>query len=910
MEPPDEMRTGLPKPRLLHAGKSFCCWRLPNINSLLQSMMAAPAPLSWLIACYQAPWIRPFLCILAFMPIHTIVTGAEQDGVAIGGVPREIRMLLLGTQFVAAVTAFGLSCCRHIPAIFLETILYSGSGVAVSASIIRLAWEGNPTQNPTYALAKLLLVSSGARRVPGIIGIVVLSAVYLTTVVFFETDQTCKGSWDLSKRHQIVLLVALFVTTLPCLCWRQGQLRDGHDLQRQLVEEVEAQGSLIQMLCDAEIWLADDGDTVTRSGDRMTMMAGRDMLGTSIKTCLSDEDAERFCSALQRAQWPMPASVQVTMRAHSGAVFDVDVLIIDRRQAEVQDKLRNLFGFQQEKKGFLIGVRRASEGRGADFYQPATTDVAHYHMRSSAGLSGDERDPGNVSAVTLCTAKVFSTADTDCGSVAKLQRLRSLAGKEHWLLEVDNLEVEHDPPVLGAGSYGVVLQGAYLGTRVAVKIPRHSDDKFVHWSAFFNEIRVLRQVRHPNIVLFHGACITPNQRTVALVFELISGVLLKEYIGTAFLHSRFQAVLDICAALRYLHGSQPRLIHGDLKPDNVMVEELKAGPRAKLLDFGLSRIKSKRSPPCGGTRRWMAPEIVTRKNKVRPDPSSDVYSFGLLLYSCVTGRPPYADHSHSEILELIRQGLDPCEWPEKDDFTLAVKATCKRALCREWRERASVKTLHASLLELQPSAAKRRDTISRSPMARPDNEDDDNGKADAIDILHPGEGPATMSGVLLQDTLVTEADAIVAWFDPMSLKILSTSVPFAGYVGDSAEGQVIAMFLQDPKAFYECVQTFMNAALNAPRGEEPPSTNLETVLLSSGGTFLPCTCSCTLLPRVQCEDKDEVYVLRASFLLANPPSRLPSLEDVKSKSTENEVSVPPVTGHTVRTRLPKGSVAL
>merc|ERR1719265_346321 len=101
----------------------------------------------------------------------------------------------------------------------------------------------------------------------------------------------------------------------------------------------------------------------------------------------------------------------------------------------------------------------------------------------------------------------------------------------------------------------------------------------------------------------------------------------------------YRVMLDVCSALRYLHSHRPPIVHGDLKGSNVFVEFVDAPtPRAKLLDFGLSRIVSKDSAPLSGTPNWMAPEITT--GKVKPSPRADVFSLGLLLHFIVTGLKP------------------------------------------------------------------------------------------------------------------------------------------------------------------------------------------------------------------------------------------------------------------------------
>ncbi len=108
-----------------------------------------------------------------------------------------------------------------------------------------------------------------------------------------------------------------------------------------------------------------------------------------------------------------------------------------------------------------------------------------------------------------------------------------------------------------------------------------------------NELRILRHVRHPNVVLFYGACLDVESGGLALVMELVLGECLDAFVdkldrgGEATL-SLHRVVLRLCRGLSYLHALNPVAIHGDLKPSSVMVGTHAIELRVKILDFGLS----------------------------------------------------------------------------------------------------------------------------------------------------------------------------------------------------------------------------------------------------------------------------------------------------------------------------------
>merc|ERR1712048_74094 len=105
---------------------------------------------------------------------------------------------------------------------------------------------------------------------------------------------------------------------------------------------------------------------------------------------------------------------------------------------------------------------------------------------------------------------------------------------------------------------------------------------------------------------------------------------------------------DIAHGLRFLHAAKPRVIHGDLKAQNILVD---SKFRAKVADFGLSQ---KRRVGATGTPYWMAPELLSGESGNTA--ASDVYSFGIILYEVYSRKDPYEGEKSSEVLKLI---VDP-----------------------------------------------------------------------------------------------------------------------------------------------------------------------------------------------------------------------------------------------------------
>jgi len=225
----------------------------------------------------------------------------------------------------------------------------------------------------------------------------------------------------------------------------------------------------------------------------------------------------------------------------------------------------------------------------------------------------------------------------------QLSTISMIGRQEQWLVGEAEVQLVDPIKVLGRGGFGAVVSGSFQGTPVALKFPVGSES-VPSLADIGNELRILRKLKHPNIVMFHGACFDFENGDVALVLELLHGQLMTKYLSRQGVEThnseeptaadRIQCLIGVCCALRYLHSRTPSIVHGDIKPSNIIVEQRHNGGRAdtmppaitvnaKLLDFGLSRVRTRRVKPLGGTQRWAAPEVFSKAEA--PKPTADVY---------------------------------------------------------------------------------------------------------------------------------------------------------------------------------------------------------------------------------------------------------------------------------------------
>ena len=211
---------------------------------------------------------------------------------------------------------------------------------------------------------------------------------------------------------------------------------------------------------------------------------------------------------------------------------------------------------------------------------------------------------------------------------------------------------------IGRGSFGIVLKGKWNGIDVAVKKLHLDNLTKKERDSFRKELIILANLgMHPNLVELHGYCLKPP----CIVMELVqrgSLTYLLHYCEDPEVEAKMtdgrvkkNLILGIVNGMRQLHASQ--IVHGDLKPQNVLVT---TDYVAKITDFGMSRLRGKTSSTVAsrqfgeddeekvnvaGTAGYMAPELLDSTSP--PDYSSDVFSFGVILNEIVCEEEPYSD---------------------------------------------------------------------------------------------------------------------------------------------------------------------------------------------------------------------------------------------------------------------------
>ena len=204
--------------------------------------------------------------------------------------------------------------------------------------------------------------------------------------------------------------------------------------------------------------------------------------------------------------------------------------------------------------------------------------------------------------------------------------------------------------VLGRGGMGVVYLAnqAPLGRQVALKVlkpPESLEDDPNFDERFLREAAAAAQLSHPNTITVHDFG-QADDGALYIVMEYLGGNDIRTVLAQEGALSPARAIHiaeQVCKSLREAH--RKGIIHRDLKPANVLIlERDEDADFVKVLDFGLVKFRGEASEitMAGmflGSPRYTSPEALDRMREV--DHRADIYATGVLLYTMITGQPPF-----------------------------------------------------------------------------------------------------------------------------------------------------------------------------------------------------------------------------------------------------------------------------
>ena len=366
-----------------------------------------------------------------------------------------------------------------------------------------------------------------------------------------------------------------------------------------------------------------------------------------------------------------------------------------RKNSQPSDPVRNLQTRESDP------VYRPLIGSDAQYISLSQPVRSSSRMIRSQNQSLGNKQSGNV-----------SQGQPSSGISSISSRLMNEAGEMKISFSIAYQDLEFDEKdKLGSGAYGTVYKGAYKFNQVAIKKlhAEHLSEDAV--AELKQEAGILGSMRSDYIVRLNGVCLEPPH--FCLVMELMpKGSLygLLQNSPDLPLSVRYQIGIDIGYGLYHLH--EMHILHRDLKSLNVLLDDRL---RAKITDFGLSKMKSEMSSMSStkgmkGTLGWMGPELFTEKPEVTS--AVDIYAYGMVLWELMIKpyRIPFqglvpASLITAKLTRGDKQEIIPPDCPPK-------MAQLIRACWQEPQRRPPAKVLAKSLSALFKASQEQSPKIS------------------------------------------------------------------------------------------------------------------------------------------------------------------------------------------------------
>ena len=267
---------------------------------------------------------------------------------------------------------------------------------------------------------------------------------------------------------------------------------------------------------------------------------------------------------------------------------------------------------------------------------------------------------------------------------------------------------------IGEGGMGTVYMAihVHLGRSFAVKVL--SEKVAANKQAvdrLLMEAKAASSIDHDNIVDVVSFDATEDGK-VFLVMEMLEGISLADIVeqGPMRLERALPIAYQVCEALHAAHARG--IVHRDLKPDNVFIVSKANADFVKVLDFGISKVKTAeaeqvrmtRTGQLVGTPLYMSPEQA--KGEADVDRRADIYALGVMLFEMLSGAPPFEGTNYFQLLWKHGNEPAPSLRDRRADLPLPLTETIQRALNKDPADRfQTMAEFEAALMAAAPEVS-------------------------------------------------------------------------------------------------------------------------------------------------------------------------------------------------------------
>ena len=240
---------------------------------------------------------------------------------------------------------------------------------------------------------------------------------------------------------------------------------------------------------------------------------------------------------------------------------------------------------------------------------------------------------------------------------------------------------------LGRGGVGAVYLATHqtLQIEVALKVlsPALSMDNPALAERFIREAQLAARIRHPNVIAVMDAAHDEATGLYYIVMEYVGGGSLSWHLRNGPLPEKKALAIVTGIAHALVIAEENRIVHRDIKPDNIMLD---LRGTAKLADLGLAKhaLDSRISLTLGGsfmgTPAYMSPEQA-RDAKIA-DTRDDIYSLGASFYECLTGEPPFQGETPYNIMSELLTKPSPKPSASRPDLSHSADLICRKMMAK------------------------------------------------------------------------------------------------------------------------------------------------------------------------------------------------------------------------------------